>query len=305
MDIVFQSGDFYFSDDATWPAVIKDVVLPIATLFLGYWLSTWNEKRKEKKRLRKLIELFRFETEALPNQVKLQREAFDEFATGLQSGVISSFGISIIHNLVGIDRKFGKYPTIDVLDGLYAIHEKRNHTEIRKRVYSLLEGVRLVDKVIGEVDALKVNGVNKVNNIKDQVSTIIHDLTDEIRSYPDVVKADRTINQAFIREAVSILNNHLLTAAQFKIIYGRDTLVSPLTSAAERYANECKYAKGMLKQLYVCSNLYRKIDTEISVLVGNVQGFSSGLKQAEETIEAALEILSLEKATEAKDHVAA
>lgn len=297
MNIIFQRGEFYFENGQQWTDFLKDIVLPIATLLLGYWLSTWNEKRKERRRLRQLIELLRFETEVLPNQLRLQRESFDEFSRGLQTGIVSTFGINIIHNLVGIDRKFGKYPTLDVLEGLYGIHAKKNHSEIRKRVYSLFEGVRLVERVISEVEILKVNGVTKVNGFKGEVSTIIQNLADEIRGYSDVVKENPSINQDFLREAVSILNNHLETASQFKIIYGRESFILPLTSAAERYSNECKYAKGMLKQLYICANLFKRIDTEISALVGNVQELSSGLKHCEESIEAALEIFSKEKNT--------
>lgn len=223
--INFQMGEFYGEQGS----IFKDFLLPIATLILGFFLNIIYEKIKESKRLKMLRLEFEIEINALIIPLEEQSKEFDSLVKKIRSNDLKNFGLQININLEGAIDKYNQFKSADLIKAL----KSKNIAErkVMANIYNLRQHIILIEKHIKTSPSQLIKTLENINASKNSNSQLINQLFLTIVGF---LNSNHEPTE-FKKELVRILEFHQLEAKNFKLLFGEESLIMPLSDMMIKY----------------------------------------------------------------------
>ena len=291
MDIVFQSGEFYFEEISTLGDAIKDVGLPIVTLLLGIALPILYNRWQNRRRLIKLKEQLVFELEAIVSPLEKYANQLILFSKRILETKSSGMQMESLTNLSHLENKFSKYTSEDLVGIVEHTSKSRDKESLRKGLHNSMTLVGLIDKVVSVSNSKFTETIAEVNNRKGHIDSNILEIQEVLASYMVKANLSGNVNDQFLADCEDVFNKHSENSDPMEMYYARDSLITPLLGIAERHAPRDMRALQVLRPIRICNHEYQKIELSLQQVSRSYRGYGETLKEAHVNLISAISLI--------------
>ncbi|MDN5204584.1 hypothetical protein QQ008_24545 [Fulvivirgaceae bacterium BMA10] len=229
--------------------LIGAIVTAIGT-FGHFYFGQQIEKDKTAKESEKIRNRFLIETEALIEPLKVQTEELKLFTNRLNEDK-KSISLVVVHNLKGsLQSKYDYYQLSKAFEA--------NSNDF----YNLWQRIVLIETIINSIE----NEVPKYTHIVNIQKAIYGEKIRKIFTIRDLYASQvnsgklNLIQNPFIAEFIEICGNHMKVAEEYKLLFGKESLINPLDKICKKYFTQDSRVSEITPHVLECFNSYKLIE---------------------------------------------
>lgn len=259
-DIIFQSGEFYYQDSKEIIEIVVTSFISIVSLIGGFLLNYWYENHKEKKKIKRLVLEFLFETQLLIKPLEEQSKKFKEFSEKLQVKNKESLELILVNNLINLEKKFNAYSKSEIVR-YFLSGKNKDKNQILKDIHGLFEHIFYIGKIITISESTSKElkeDLNEHTTIWDKnILNIAHKINEYYSQYK--AKQIEIPKDQYIVDAVSIFLTHTESPDKSNLYVAIDTLINPLITLRQKHIQDVRVF-DIQESLTECSVAFRELN---------------------------------------------
>lgn len=232
--------------------MIGAIILALGT-FGHYYYGQQSQKKNKEQSLVTLRDQFFSEVDSLIKPMRVQTEELNIVIKKLQNDD-KSIGVTIVHNL--------KNAALFKSNFNYNELSETFSEEKKKDLYNLRSRLTLVETLINSIEQEVTKYPKLVNAQKAICATGIRKIFDLRNSYATQVNTEKSDvkNDPFLLEFFGICESHLLVKDEYKLLFGRVSLIDPLNDLRVKYFAQDKRLIDLTPPIMECLDTYKLIE---------------------------------------------